>query len=75
MENIFIGEYFEAKNIQNLLEIENIKVFVANQYMSGIEPWVVSPGGFNPIILKVNNEDFEQANKLVEEYRNGKFNI
>jgi hypothetical protein len=75
MINIFSGEFIEAMNIQNLLENVNIQVFVTNQYMSGIEPWVVSPGGFNPVILKVNNEDFEQAKEVIEDYRNGSLNI
>ena len=75
MINIFSGDFIEAMNIRNLLENINIEVFTANEQMSSIEPWVVSPGGFNPVILKVNNEDFDKAKKVIEDYRNGSLNI
>ncbi len=38
--------------------------------MSIIEPWVVTAGGFNPVTLRVNEEDFEKAKAIVEEYLN-----
>ncbi len=72
MTNIFTGEFIEAMNIRNLLENENIEVFTVNEYMSSIEPWVVSPGGFKPVLLQVNDEDFKNAKKVVEDYRSGK---
>jgi predicted naringenin-chalcone synthase len=75
MTNIFSGELIEAMNIRNLLENVNIEVFTVNEYMSSIEPWVVSPGGFKPVLLKVNDEDFEKAKKVVEEYGSGKLEI
>ncbi|MEC4049645.1 DUF2007 domain-containing protein [Flavobacterium sp. SUN046] len=75
MANIFSGEFIEAMNIRNLLEIENIEVFTVNEYMSSIEPWVVSPGGFKPLILQVNDEDFEKAKIVVEDYRSGKLEV
>ena len=54
MIEIFRGSNIESKNIRNLLESRNIYVFVLNQLMSSIEPWVISPGGNKPTILKVN---------------------
>ena len=75
MTNIFSGEFVEAMNIRNLLETENIEVFTVNEYMSNIEPWVVRPGGFKPVLLKVNDEDYEKAKKVVEDYGSGKLDI
>jgi hypothetical protein len=75
MTNIFSGELIEAMNIRNLLENENIEVFTVNKYMSSIEPWAVSPGGFKPLILQVNDEDFERAKKVLEDYGSGKLEV
>ena len=75
MTDIFRGTYFEAMNIRNLLENENIEVFTQNENMSSIEPWAVTSGGFNPVILKVNDEDFETAKKIIEDYENGNLNL
>jgi|LNFM01.1.fsa_nt_gb hypothetical protein len=71
MINVFSGDLIESKNIQNLLESENIEVFAVNQYMSSIEPWALTAGGFNPVTLKVNDVDFEKAKKIVEDYVSG----
>jgi len=57
--------------MRNLLENTNIEVFTENEIMSNIEPWAVTSGGFNPVILKVNDEDFESAKKIIEDYENG----
>ena len=70
MVDLFRGSYFEVMNMKNLLESCNIDVFVLNENMSIIEPWVVTAGGFNPVTLRVNEEDFEKAKAIVEEYLN-----
>ncbi|OOG66777.1 DUF2007 domain-containing protein [Flavobacterium sp. A45] len=75
MTDLFSGTYFEAMNIRNLLENENIEVFTQNENMSSIEPWAVTSGGFNPVILKVRNEDFENAKKIIEDYESGNLNL
>lgn len=75
MINVFNGDLIESKNIQNLLESENLEVFAVNQYMSSIEPWALTPGGFKPVILKVNDVDFEKAKKIVEDYVSGNLEI
>jgi hypothetical protein len=75
MVNIFSGTFSETMNVKNLLENINIEVFTQNENMSNIEPWSISSGGFNPVILKVKDEDFEKAKKLIEDYQNGNLNI
>ena len=68
MIDLFRGSYFEVMNMKNLLESNNINVFILNENMSIIEPWVVTAGGFNPVTLRVNEEDVEKAKEIVEEY-------
>ena len=75
MTNIFRGTFSETMNIKNLLGNINIQVFTENENMANIEPWAISSGGFNPVILKVKDEDFEKAKKLIEDYEKGNLNI
>lgn len=69
MKAIFDGSYFEAMNVRNLLEGLGITVFVQNEYMSTIEPWVVTSGGLNPVKLQVNEDDLEKTKQIVDNYR------
>ena len=75
MIEIFRGSNIESMNIRNLLESRNIHVFVINELMSSIEPWVVSPGGNNPTILKVNEQDYKNALDVIEEYNSNSLNL
>lgn len=72
---VFNGSYIEAMNIKNLLEVRSISVFVQNEYMSNIEPWVVTSGGFNPVKLQVDEVDFDEAISIIKEYLNGANNL
>lgn len=62
-------------NVRNLLEEQEISVFIQNEYMSSIEPWVVTSGGLNPVKLQVDESDFEQAKKIIEDYISGNNNL
>jgi hypothetical protein len=68
---VFNGPYFEAMNVKNLLEEKEITVFIQNEYMSSIEPWVVTSGGFNPVKLQVDESDFDQAESIIKNYLDG----
>ena len=72
---VFNGPYFEAMNVRNLLEEKKISVFIQNEYMSSIEPWVVTSGGLNPVKLQVDESDYEQAKKIIEDYISGNNNL
>lgn len=71
MIKIFSGSYAETMNVKNLLENIPIDVFVLNQNMGTIEPWVVTSGGLNAVTLTINEEDFEKAATLIEAYKSG----
>ena len=72
---VFNGPYFEAMNVRNLLEENEITVFTQNEYMSSIELWVVTSGGLNPVKLQVDEEDFEVAKSIIQNYLNGNNNL
>ena len=69
---VFAGELWQATMIKNVLEDNNIQAFVQNSLMGVIEPWVVSPGGFEPVKVVVAFADVEKAMQLVEEYNHSK---
>jgi len=71
MITVFSGSYSEAMNVRNLLEEKEITVFIQNEYMSSIEPWVVTSGGLNPVKLQVDEADFDEAKKIIEDYTAG----
>jgi hypothetical protein len=72
---VFNGSYFEAMNVRNLLEGKGISVFAQNEYMSNIEPWVVTSGGLNPVKLQVDESDLNASKIVIEEYLNGNNNL
>jgi hypothetical protein len=72
---VFSGSYFEAMNVRNLLEGNEIFVFTQNEHMSNIEPWVVASGGLNPVKLQVNELDLEASKIIVEDYLKGNNNL
>jgi hypothetical protein len=65
---VFNGAYFEAMNVRNLLEAKEISVFTLSEQMSNLEPWVVTSGGLNPVKLQVDESDYEEAKKIIEDY-------
>lgn len=67
---VFAGELWQATMIQNILEDNEIQVFLENELMGTIAPWRVVAGGFNPVKVVVSSLDYEQAIKLIEEFNN-----
>ncbi|MBF4471460.1 MULTISPECIES: DUF2007 domain-containing protein [Flavobacterium] len=75
MVEVFSGSYFEAMNVRNLLEGNEISVFTQNEFMSNIEPWVVTAGGLNPVKLQVDESDMEASRTIIEDYLKGNNNL
>ena len=67
---VFAGELWQATMIQNILEDNEIQVFLENELMGTIAPWRVVAGGFKPVKVVVSSLDYEQAIKLIEEFNN-----
>ncbi|MDQ6469298.1 DUF2007 domain-containing protein [Flavobacterium sp. LHD-80] len=72
---LFNASYIEVINIKNLLSSFNIESYIENEYMATIKPSLLSAGGFNSVFLQVNEKDFENAKKILEDYKNGKFSL
>ncbi|REH00097.1 putative signal transducing protein [Flavobacterium aquicola] len=72
---LFRGSQMEVMNIKNLLSNAGIESFVQNQYMSAIEPWLVTAGGYNPVNLQINEADFAAAKEIIDKYNKGDYNI
>lgn len=75
MIEIFKGTFNEISIIKNLLEINNVEVFVNNEFMSTIQPWTLSSGGYKPVILKVSDENFKKANEIIENFTKGNLSL
>ena len=75
MIEIYRGSPIQSMNICNLLENSGIKVFVLNELLANIEPWLISSGGSAPMILNVNENDVEKAVSLITEFDNGSLSL
>lgn len=70
---LFNGDYSATIVIKNVLSSFNIKSYITNEYMSGIKPSLISPGGFNTVSLQVHEEDLEEAKKVLGDYNKRRF--
>ena len=75
MIEILRGSYVEVISIKNLLENSNIQVFIANESMSTIQPWSISSGGVAPAILKVQENEYEKATKIMDNYNKAQYSL
>ncbi len=65
----YSGDFIEAKAIQDLLMENEIAATLENGYMASIAPWIVTPGGNNPVNVVVKDTDLEQALQLIDELK------
>ncbi len=65
---VFEGDFMQAALIKNLLEHNEIQVFIENQLVGSIAPWQVTAGGLNPVKVVVSSLDYDQAIRLVEDF-------
>ena len=65
---VFAGEYWKTSMIKNILEDNDIQVYLENEYMGSIAPWRIEAGGFNPFKVIVSSLDYDAAMKLIEEF-------
>lgn len=72
---IFRGNEIEVMNVKNLLDNFGIESFIQNQYMSVLEPWVITAGGYNAASLQINNNDYDKAKKVLDDFNNGNLKL
>jgi hypothetical protein len=72
---IYNGGKHEALIIKNLLESFFIQVFEDASLLSVFNPWGILVGDFNAIKLKVKEEDYLKAKKIIDDYNTGIYNL
>lgn len=65
---IYSGGKHESLILKTLLESFSIQVFEDASLMAVFNPWGVMVGDFNAKNLKVNEEDYLKAKKIIEDY-------
>jgi hypothetical protein len=65
---VFAGTYMQAEMVKSLLENAGIDVFLNDEINGTLIPWVVSPGGVNPVRVIVSNNDYVRAKSVVDKY-------
>lgn len=70
LTEVFSGEQWQAKMIQNILVDNQIPAFIKNELMGQIEPWAVTAGGYHPVAVSVSGQNYDAAVKLIEEFNN-----
>ena len=68
---VFSGNLYQATMVKDLLESNGIEAFIANELMSVIDPWVISPGGVAPVSVKIFSSDYAVAKELIEAFTKG----
>lgn len=66
MTTIFTGEHYQVMNAKNILLDNNIEVFVENELMGTLDPWLLTAGGYKSVNLKVHETDVEKAIELLK---------
>lgn len=68
MLEFFRGSFSEAIFIKDLLEKNNILVFIGNEYVSSTDPFSISYISFTPAILKTQEFDYRNVTKIIDDY-------
>ncbi len=68
MAEVFAGELWQATMIKNILEDNNIRAFLNNEYLGTIAPYLADSGGMPNVTVMVNSHQREAALKLIEEF-------
>lgn len=65
---VFAGTAWEAALVKSLLENAEIEVFLKDEIRGMQEPFVVTPGGSNPVKVVVSGHDVEKALQVVRDF-------
>jgi hypothetical protein len=69
------GSKDEAVILKILLESFSIQVFEDASLMSVFNPWGVMIGNVNAVKLKVKEDDYEKAKKIIDSYNTDKLRL
>jgi hypothetical protein len=65
---VFAGSVWETSLLKSLMENAEIEVFLKDEIRGLQEPFVVSPGGANPVKVMVSSADLDKAMEVVREF-------
>jgi len=65
---VFAGSAWETALLKSLLENAEIEVFLKDEIRGIQEPFVVTPGGSNPVKIMVSGKDAEKALLVVRDF-------
>ncbi|MFA6403768.1 MAG: DUF2007-related protein [Salinivirgaceae bacterium] len=65
---VFAGTIMQAEMVKSLLENAEIEAFLKDEINGTLAPWVISPGGVNPVKVIISNKDYDKAKSVVDEY-------
>ncbi|MEM8522760.1 hypothetical protein [Flavobacterium sp. PL12] len=74
-KGVYSGGKHESLILKTLLESFSIQVFEDASLSSIFNPWGVLIGDFNAENLKVNEEDYLKAQKIINDYNSGILNL
>jgi hypothetical protein len=66
---IYAGTLWETSLLKSLLENAEIEVFLKDEIRGITEPWVVTPGGSNPIKVMVSADNLDKAMEVVRDFK------
>jgi len=69
---VFSGNIEEAEFIKSLLENAEIQVFIKDEFVGTLFPWVAAPGGAGSVSIIVSSEDIDRASIIMDDYNKNK---
>jgi hypothetical protein len=69
---IYSGTSLDAAFLKTMLEDAGIRAFLKDDNMGTIAPFQVSGGGAGAVKIVINAENYEEANKIVERFEEGR---
>jgi hypothetical protein len=65
---VFSGELWKASMIKEILEDNNIQVFLQDEYLGNGMSYMISAGGINPVKVVVSTLDYNLAIKIIADF-------
>ena len=66
---IFAGTTWETGVVKSLLENAEIEVFLKDELIGMLGPWVSTAGGAGAVKVFISGSDFEMASEIVNEFK------
>ncbi len=64
----FTGNRIEADVMKSLLDNARIPNFLKDEFIGGLTPWAITPGGVGAVKVLITEKDIERARPIVEKF-------